>query len=268
MPAANRLVPKNPLAVWGAELRDYREAAGYTQPKFAKKINYAISMISGVENAHLDPTDEFAQRCDDELGLKGALVRLLHRLRDVTTQEIYPDWFRPWPPEEQRATMLRSFELSVVPGLLQRESYTCGLLGADESAIAARLERQQILTRSDPLPPNVRCVLDESVLYRQVGSHEVMREQLQHLVAMVSSRLSVQVIPSRVHDGISGSFVLATLEDRSEVAYLETAARGMVTTSREDLAAVSDAWESIRTNALPLEDSLDLISRTAEQRWT
>lgn len=156
----------------------------------------------------------------------------------------------------------------MVDGLLQTEGYAHGLLGDDKAAVAARLERQAILIRTDPPPPKLLCVLDESVLHREVGGREVMYEQLQHLIASVSDQVAIQVVPCRKHRGISGSFMLATLEDRSEVAYLDTAARGMVTTSRHDLATVADAWESIRTYTHPQQDSLDLISRTAEQRWT
>lgn len=111
MPAANHLDPRSPLAIWGAELRSHRETAGLTQPQFAQLINYSVAQISAVENAQQHVTDEFARHCDDGLALNGALVRLLHRLQKATPQEIYPEWFRPWLPEEQRATVIRSFHL-------------------------------------------------------------------------------------------------------------------------------------------------------------
>jgi uncharacterized protein DUF5753 len=76
------------------------------------------------------------------------------------------------------------------------------LLSASETD--ARLARQSILTREAPPPPLLVCVLDESVLYRKIGSHEVMHDQLKHLVSVVSDRISVQVVPAEDHDGISG----------------------------------------------------------------
>jgi hypothetical protein len=95
-----------------------------------------------------------------------------------------------------------------------------------------------------------------------------MRDQLSHLVDVASERVSVHVIPAGPHRGISGSFVLATLADRSEVAYVETAARGVTTGEPQDLTTLTEKSESIRSRALPVDQSLELITRTAEERWT
>lgn len=164
--------------------------------------------------------------------------------------------------------MLRAFHCSVVYGLLQTEDYIRALFDGDEPAVAARLERQRILTRTESRPPKLYCVLDESVLYRDIGGPTVMREQLLHLVEVESPRLSVQIVPCAKHDGISGSFVLATLDDKSEVAYVEAITGGQVMGAPDDLAAVAVAWESIRSQALPVDMSIDLIKRTVEERWT
>jgi hypothetical protein len=95
-----------------------------------------------------------------------------------------------------------------------------------------------------------------------------MREQLQHLVAVVSERISVQILPCGLHRGVNGSFALATLDDRREVAYVETAARGITTGEPADLATLTQRFESIRSRALPVDQSLDLITRTAKERWS
>ncbi|MBC6468969.1 DUF5753 domain-containing protein [Actinomadura alba] len=134
--------------------------------------------------------------------------------------------------------------------------------------MAARLTRQSILTRENPPPPHLVCVLDEGVLYREIGSPKVMREQLEHLVASVSDRVSVQIVPSRQHRGISGSFVLATLDDRSEVAYVETAALGMTMGDPKTLTTLNESFDRIRSQALPVDMSIELITRTAERKWT
>jgi DNA-binding IclR family transcriptional regulator len=106
------------------------------------------------------------------------------------------------------------------------------------------------------------------VLWREVGGPEVMREQLQHLVAVVSDKISVQVLPCGAHRGVNGSFVLATVDDRREVAYVETAAHGITTGEPADLARLNKRLESIRSRALPVDQSLDLITRTVKERWS
>jgi Domain of unknown function (DUF5753) len=61
---------------------------------------------------------------------------------DLLEGESLPGWMRDWVDEERRASALRAFELSVVPGLLQTPDYARTVLDSDETAVNARLERQ------------------------------------------------------------------------------------------------------------------------------
>ncbi|XVQ89238.1 Scr1 family TA system antitoxin-like transcriptional regulator [Microbispora siamensis] len=65
---------------------------------------------------------------------------------------MFPSWFGKWREKEQVATTLRTYQPLVVPSLLQTEAYARVLLSGDESAAAARLDRQRILAREDPRP--------------------------------------------------------------------------------------------------------------------
>jgi hypothetical protein len=127
--------------------------------------------------------------------------------------------------------------------------------------------RQTILTRETPAPPFLVCVMDESVLWREVGSPKVMYDQLTHLANIVSERVIVQVVPSVFHRGNSGAFVLATLADRHEVAYMETGARGITSGDKEDITILNEVFDSLRSQAFPVNQSIDLILRTAEEKW-
>jgi hypothetical protein len=111
-------------------------------------------------------------------------------------------------------------------------------------------------------------VLDEAVLYREVGGPKVMHEQLNHLADCVSDSLTIQVIPSNANPCPEGAFVIGTIGTNEEVAYIETAVRGIVTSSREDIAQLNDSWEKVRSYAMSQRESLDFIRRTAEERWT
>jgi hypothetical protein len=46
------------------------------------------------------------------------------------------------------------------------------------------------------------------------------------------------------------------------------AIRGIVTSSREDIAELFAAWEAIRTFALSQEESIDFIRKVIEEKWT
>lgn len=190
------------------------------------------------------------------------LGRLVRTHRDAAG---LPTWFRPWLEEEARASALRWVELSIIPGILQTEEYARALLGDDESAVRARMERQKILDREDP--PRMHFVIDEAVLYRERGGPEVMRAQLEHLLKMVSRRVTIQIVRSKDNPHSMGAFTLATV-DGSEVAYVETAVRGIVTRAREDIERLSEIWETVRAFALPQQESIEFIQKTAEERWT
>lgn len=256
--------PYSPQAIWGRELRHYRLAAGLTQTQLAELIHYSLSLISGVESGALPASPEFAAACDKVLKTGGALTRLL----DWRKGQRFPSWFGKWHETEQRATTLRWYEPLVVPGLLQTEAYARAVLLGDQTAVEARLERQAILNREDPRPPTLRCVIDEGVLHRPVGGPQVMREQLLHLINVASSRLSIQVIPHGAYDGLLGGLIIATLPGGQEVAYVETAIRGLITSEPEDVAKAEERFEIFRTEALPAGMSIDLIKRAVEERWT
>lgn len=254
----------SPLAYFGSELRIYRDRLKLSQDQAAARSNYSGSYVGAVERAEEMPDLEFAEAMDEGLQTGGALRRLWLGLLQPS---VYPTWF-DWPKHETEALALRTAQLALVYGLLQTEEYAAALLYEDKVAVQARLARQRILTRTDPKPPLLVCVLDECVLHHEVGSPQIMREQLRYLIDVVSERIAVHVIRSKRHRGVAGSFVLATRKDRSEVAYVETAARGITTGEPLDLTTLNERFESVRSQALPQDQSLELIERTAKERWS
>ncbi|SFI52452.1 hypothetical protein SAMN05216275_103445 [Streptosporangium canum] len=95
-----------------------------------------------------------------------------------------------------------------------------------------------------------------------------MKEQLEHLVSMTDERLSVQVIPNGMHSGLMGGFVIATLETGRDVLYAETAVRGITTDDLEDVAVALERFDAIRSEALPINMSIDLIKKAVAEKWT
>ena len=127
----------SPLALFGAELRHYRAAAGLSQEQLGDRIGYSAALVGAVETARRMPTEDFTARCDqvDELGTGGALLRLRAHLRDQLHRQVWPPWFREWPSIEREALSLRSWELAVIPGLLQ----TAGIRAGACSAVSCRM---------------------------------------------------------------------------------------------------------------------------------
>ena len=95
---------------------------------------------------------------------------------------------------EQAAARVRSFQPTIVIGLLQTPDYARALLsgayaGEDlDDVVAARLRRQRILDTDREF----HLVLTEGALRWHVGSPEIMAEQAEH-IARVAQRPNVQL---------------------------------------------------------------------------
>lgn len=269
----------SPLRVFGAMLRSYRVKAGMSLEQLGARVYLSDDMVGKIENGQRVPTEQFAAACDavPELNTGGALAELRDLLKDYLKQRAYPGWFIRWPEKEAQATVLRSFELIVIPGLLQTQGYARALLDnriggnsedVDES-VAARLERQAILDRDKP--PELWVVIEEAALRRPVGGPAIMHQQLNHLLrAAHRPSVVLQVIPASVaaHPGQSGAgFVIADFADAPSVGYQDTHVGGQVIEDHEDIAVLLATWDRLRAEALPRRASLDLVEEVAS-KWT
>ena len=259
-----RAVRSPTLITLGRTIRIYREAAGMIQKELAHKLGYTNAWLSNLETAQLRPRQEQLIAIEEALKVPPGVLLGIYAQLDL---ESLPGYLRSWTDEEDRATVFRMFHVSLVPDLLQTEDYARALLADDEAAIHARLERQGLLTREDPRPPMLHCVLDEAVLLRSRGPNTIMRDQLLHLVKSVSPpRLTIQVLRAAENPHRFGAFTIATVDD-GEVGRIETPAGDIVTNNRDDIAALLAAWEATRTFALSQRESIELIQTIAEERW-
>ncbi len=266
-----------PAGVFGAELRFYRTRANLSQKDLAALVHVSNDVISKIETGERPPAEDFPPRLDTipELATGGALTRLWDHLKKGQKQRLY-GWFQEWADIEAQATVLRWYEPLVVPGLLQTEDYARAILSARpdgnladlEDQVAARMARQNILDRTGA--PQLWSILDEGVLHRAIGGSKTMRSQLFHLAELAENpRTTIQVIPfGGAHAGLLAHFVIADLEGRPSMVYLETAAHGQVTDSPSAVGHVTLSFDRLRADALPWAASRDLIRKVAEERWT
>jgi transcriptional regulator with XRE-family HTH domain len=252
------------------ELRLARSSSGMSQAALAEVFTYSAALVAKVETGERRPSLDFARRCDAMFETDGRFERIQRRI----SRETVVPWFRDWAGIEQEATALRWFEPMYVPGLLQTEGYArailagAGLFAADEidRQVIARMDRQDLLTRDRP--PLLTAVVDELVLRRRIGGPEVMREQLRHLVKLGSTlpRVRIHVVPlsAGAYAGLDGTFVITTSPAREDVVYLEGQRHGQVIDRAEYVTQMIEVWESIRGEALPHQQSLELIAEVAE----
>ncbi|MFF5246329.1 Scr1 family TA system antitoxin-like transcriptional regulator [Streptosporangium sp. NPDC000095] len=274
MPAPKELDPNaGPLALFGYELRKYRESLGWSQDQLADRIRFSTSMVGQVERAVRKPPRVFVERCETALGLSGEL--LTHW--PILTRETSPRWFRSWLEVEAEAEVIRTWEPLVLPGLLQTEEYARAVIrgkpGATDDHVAKALDirmgRKKIFQRTNQ--PMYWVVIDESVLRRPIGGSDVMRRQLAYLLeAIKSPRISIQVVPFGLGatTGLSGGFAVAQIRGARDTAYLESAGAGHVTDRPEEVEEIILRYEVIRGDAHSKSVSIELIREVMVEAWT
>jgi hypothetical protein len=167
---------------------------------------------------------------------------------------------------------MRTYELALIPGLLQTEAYARAVFAGEPGAlpeevdksVKARLQRQLII--DGPTPPALFFILDESVVLRKIGGRDVMREQLLHLLAMMERPcVTVRIIPlsSGSTAGLIGPFVIAD-DDDSHAAFLENAETGEVIHQADMIRKLNERWELLSGLAQPTYVSRQIIQRAME----
>ncbi|MFF5441201.1 helix-turn-helix domain-containing protein [Streptomyces achromogenes] len=259
----------SPLHYYGFELRRYREAAGLTQRQLGEIINYTGSLIGQIETARKVPTLEFSQRVDAALGTGGALTRLVQ----LVLRSQLPAWFQEVAELEARATQMDTFHTHLIHGLLQTPAYARAVLGVlDQGNLddrtAARLARQRIFEKSEP--PQFWAVISEAALHQEVGSPQVMRDQLAHLLSFEGNRLiNVQVLPysAGAHAGSQGSFDLFRFVSDPPIVYTEGYSSGHPTANPDTVRDCSLRYDHLQAAALSVKKSAEVIRQVMEDRY-
>ena len=173
---------------------------------------------------------------------------------------------------ETSARLICEFQPAYIPSLLQTEDYARTLIRQVlpritpttlEQRLHARMERQKRLTEPDP--PRYWALVDEAVLLRTVGSDEIMRAQLEHLLEMAElSHVTVQIIPFTVgaYMCLDNPFVFFDLGEPMMPAavYVELAVRGEYLEKPDEVSTYREAVDRIRASGLDPQASKNRIA--------
>ena len=270
----------------GAHLRRLREECGLTRAEAGDPIRCSDSKISRMELGRvsfkerdvLDLLSLYGVHDDEERAV------LLARVREANTpswwnsySDVTPNWFQRYLGLEATATLIRTYEVQFVPGLLQTEAYARAVMplgpgAAPEDEIARRVRlrmaRQQVLSRPDP--PKLWAVVDEAALRRPVGGPQVMRDQLEALIGIVTKmpNVRVQVLPLAAggHAAAGGSFTILRFpqSELPDLVYLEQLTSALYLDSREDVDFYFDAVNRLSVEAAPPTDTVRILSRIVD----
>jgi hypothetical protein len=266
----------------GAHLRRLREAQGVSREDAGWEIRASESKISRMELGRVS----FKERdVEDLLTLYGQVdteerERLLTLARQANTPgwwhrygDVLPNWFQSYLGLEAAASLIRTYEVQFVPGLLQTADYARSvvLLGhgrasADEldRRVDLRMQRQKILDRPDPV--QLWAVIDEAVLRRSVGARAAMRGQIQALIdATQRKSVQLQVVPFEVggHSAAGGAFSILRFPDQElpDIVYVEQLSSALYLDKRDDVELYVDAMERLCVEADPPERAADTLRR-------
>jgi Domain of unknown function (DUF5753)/Helix-turn-helix domain len=265
----------------GAHLRRLREERGITRETAGWEIRSSESKISRLELGRVSFKERDVADLLTLYGLTDAHERdrLLALARDANAPgwwhryaDLLPAWFQPYLGLEAAASLIRTYEVQFVPGLLQTPDYARAVvrLGRDRASteeldrrVALRMDRQQVLTRADP--PQVWAVLDEAALRRPIGGATVLRGQIEALIeATKLPNVRLQVIPFRVggHAGSGGAFSILRFPDQDlpDVVYIEQLTSALYLDKRDDVDHYAAAMEQLCVEADPPDRTVEVLT--------
>lgn len=269
----------------GSQLRTLRESKGIGRDQAGYAIRASGSKISRLELGRVgfklrDVEDLLTLYGVGDEELRGALLSLA---RQANTPgwwhkygDVLPDWFQVYVGLEEAATLIRTYEVQFVPGLMQTEDYMRAIatgqpgVSPDEvdRRVHLRLTRQHLLTR--PNAPRVWAVIDEAALRRTIGGRAVMRGQLERLIeATKLPNVTLQVLPfsAGLHSAESGAFTVLRFPepDLPDIVYVEQLTSALYLDKSDDVERYLEAMERLCIESDTPEETVESLSEILQE---
>jgi len=270
----------------GAQLRRLRTDMGLSREQAAEAIRASEWKIHRLENGQVGFKDRDIVDLLRRYGVTDPdeIADFLEFAREANApgwwqhySDLLPRWFRAYVDLESTASLIRTYEGQFIPGLLQTDDYMRAVIhGAllDESGeevgrrVRLRMARQTLLTREHP--PRLWAVVDEAALRRPVGGHEVMRGQLERLIAATKlPNVILQILPfaSGAHPAMVGAFSILRFADGDlpDVVYVEHLTNALYLDGRDDVNQYLHVMDQISMSAAPPDKTMDILHRILQE---
>jgi transcriptional regulator with XRE-family HTH domain len=269
----------------GSQLRRLRTEAGISREEAGEAIRASEWKIHRLENGQVgfkerDVVDLLRLYGVTDAGEVASLVVLAREANAPGWWQPYgdllPQWFRAYVDLESAATLIRTYEGQLLPGLLQTEDYLRAVIGGahlDESPeeaerrVALRMRRQALLERANA--PRVWAVVDEAALRRPVGGPKVMRNQVERLIEVAGlPNVTLQILPFQAgaHPALVGAFSILRFADQElpDVVYIEHLTNALYLDRRDDVNRYLHVMDSVSLRAEPPDQTLDFLHQILE----
>jgi transcriptional regulator with XRE-family HTH domain len=261
----------------GVELAGYRKDSGKTLAEVSAEVGISKPKLGHMETGRYQQAPEDIAKL---LAYYGAAQHEIDRLMSLTGRadeaswwapwgHIVPDWLKTFVGLEALAEREFVFEPIVIPGLLQTEDYARAITAATprvrpdhgERFVGFRMARARRLTDADGRL-HLHAVLNEGALRLRVGTPELQRAQLEHLVAASElPNVTLQVVRPEdgVHAAATGHFVVLEFENARSIGYSELSDGAVYAQDPEQVRSYTMAAENLQGVALDPERSVALI---------
>ncbi|MCP3014551.1 MULTISPECIES: helix-turn-helix transcriptional regulator [Nocardiopsis] len=256
----------------GTQLRRLRQEKGISRHDAGYAIRASHAKISRMELGQVS----FKRRDVDDLlklyGVDRADQReaLLGLVSSANAQgwwhkygDVLPNWFGVYVGLEEAASVIRTFEVQFVPGLLQSEDYARSVIRLSRTAtsdddvdsrVQMRMRRQRRFVEPDA--PRLWAVIDEAVLHRPYGDTRVMREQIEHLIEMArrpNITLQIATFAMGGHPAAGGPFSILRFPTPQlpDVVYLEQLSSALYFDKYDDTHRYAQTMDHLATQAPP-----------------
>ncbi|MFB8775462.1 helix-turn-helix domain-containing protein [Streptomyces broussonetiae] len=249
-------------------MKRWRTKANVSREELGAAANYSPDTIKSMEQGVRMPTPRVLDVADELCRAEG----LLSAAKEYLQKERFPARAQDFMEREKEAIGRWSYEVTLVPGLVQTAGYARALMEnryppldeeTVEERIAARMERQTILTQRRP-PVPVSFVLYEAVL----RSPQVDTDQLVRLLEISRLRnVELQVLPFEraVAAALMGPMVLLEARDHERYVFTEGPFASELSADPEVVSRVAGRLSMIRAQALSPAESAHFIERMVDQ---
>jgi transcriptional regulator with XRE-family HTH domain len=269
----------------GAELRRLREAASLRLEDAAAELGVAPSTLSRIETGQAPARTSYVRILLALYGVTDPAV--LSDLTDLAREGQRKGWWTEHqdllPPGagthlglEAAAAASRTFATQVLPGLVQTSEYAAARwkaarpylnTGEIRSLVTVTLRRQELL----PDGHQLHLVIDEAVLFRQIGSPPIMAAQLSHLRELAASpAVTLQILAlSTPRPVLSAPFTLLGFRDPADPDLASRQGAGgqiVVTRSTATVDTLRGTFAALARAAISAGASAGLITELARQR--
>ena len=267
--------------ILGAQLRRLRQARGLSREEAGHEIRSSESKISRMELGRVgsktrdvrDLLSFYGVTAEDD---REPLMRLARQAREPGWWQEYgdvmPAWFEEYVGLESAASLIRTYEVQFVPGLLQTDEYARAVAtaGGDESSedvdrhVRLRMTRGGLLGRA--AAPRLWAVVDEAALRRPIGGVEVMRRQVAALIdAVARPNIRLQVMPLHfgAHSAEGGAFTILRFpgEDIPDVVYIEQLVGATYLSKPDDVTPYRRAMDRLAAESPPPDQTGEILRK-------